>query len=75
MKPSRKPQKRKDYSVRRVHKWHGYYMEDMDCKLCRHYAGKKNGCKLDTCCCESEKRNAIKSGRFKRTRGAGQWAT
>jgi hypothetical protein len=24
-----------------------YYLEDLDCRLCLHYQGKKLGCKLD----------------------------
>ena len=73
MKPSRKPQKKKDYSVRYNRKWHGYYMEDMDCKMCRHYVGKRKGCKLDICFCEDEKLDAIKHGRIKRAKSIGRW--
>lgn len=53
-------------------KWHGYYMEAYDCKLCL-YAGKKGRCKLDNCLFEEEKHNAVKAGRIKRARGIGRW--
>jgi hypothetical protein len=47
-------------------KWHGYYLEDTDCRLCRHYRGKKRGCSLSSCCCEDEKLEAIAKGRINR---------
>jgi hypothetical protein len=44
-------------------------MEDMECGACLHYSGKKGGCKLDKCCCEEEKREAIANNRIKRPKG------
>jgi hypothetical protein len=46
-----------------------YYMEDMTCGACLHYGGKKRGCKLDKCCCEEEKRDALTNNRIARPRG------
>ncbi|MDL2293801.1 hypothetical protein LJC60_04135 [Ruminococcaceae bacterium OttesenSCG-928-D13] len=43
----------------RLNKFNGYTLEDCDCKLCLHYAGKGKPCPLETCCCEDEKREAI----------------
>ena len=59
-------------NVRSIYKWHGYYIEDTDCSLCRFYA-KKKGCTLDKCCCLNEKEEAIKAGRIKRERRASRW--
>ena len=57
----------KKQNVRNVNKWRGYYMEDMKCRYCRYYRGKR-GCKLEMCCCEDEKLEAIAKGRIKRER-------
>jgi len=51
----------------------GYFMEDIDCRDCRYYQGKKRGCKLDKCCCEDEKLESIASGRVKRKQEAMAW--
>ncbi len=59
--------KRKD-NVRNIHKWNGYYMEDMECRDCMYYKGKKRGCSLTSCCCGDEKLDAIAKGRVKRRR-------
>ena len=64
-----KHQKRKNDSTRRFNKWEGYYLEDCDCSLCPNYISKKKGCKLAKCCCEDEKRDAVKNGRIKRRKG------
>ena len=60
-------------NVRNVNKFRDYYMEDMECCHCRHFQGKKRGCKLDKCCCEDEKLDAIANGRIKRKQGAMSW--
>ena len=46
----------------RLNRFTGYSLEDCDCSLCLHYAGKRNSCPLDTCCCEDEKMEAIVRG-------------
>lgn len=63
---------RKD-NVRNLNAFQGYYLEDADCKHCLYYRGKKRGCKLDSCCCEDEKLDAISKGRIKRKRGSVAW--
>ena len=63
----------KKSNVRMVNKWHGYYMEDMECIYCPHYAGKRKSCKREKCCCEDEKLDAIAKGRIKRKRGSMAW--
>jgi hypothetical protein len=45
----------------------------MDCSLCKYYQGKKRGCKLEKCCCDDEKLDAIKNGRIKRERRLDSW--
>jgi|GEM_PF-1909435 len=72
-KQQKKQQKKKDYTIQSVQKFYGYYMEDMDCKLCPFYVGKKKGCKLKKCCCEDEKIDAIANGRIKRAKRLGRW--
>jgi hypothetical protein len=58
-------------------KWDGYYMEDMACEFCLYRKKKskhcKNGCELSECCCEAEKREALKEGRIKRKKGWRKW--
>ena len=46
-----------------------YYQEDTDCLWCLYYQGKKLGCKLEKCCCEDIRADAIANGRIKRKRG------
>jgi len=46
-----------------------YYEEDCEYRWCLFYQGKKHGCKLEECCCEDIRANAIASGRIKRDRG------
>jgi hypothetical protein len=65
--------KTKKDNVRRVNKWCGYYMEDMNCMYCRFFQGRKKGCRLEQCCCEDEKLDAIKHGRIKRARRLKAW--
>lgn len=60
-------------NVRNLNKWKGKYLEDIDCKHCLYYLGKKHGCKFDFCCCEDEKLDAITKERTKRKRGLMKW--
>jgi len=60
-------------NARFVNKWHGYYTEDCVCIYCLYYGGNKQGCKLDKCCCEAEKREAAAHGRIISKRGAMRW--
>jgi hypothetical protein len=60
-------------NVRNVNKWRGYYMEDMECRYCKFFQGKKRGCSRDKCCCEDEKLEAMAKGRIKRKRGSMTW--
>ena len=46
-----------------------YYLEDLDCRLCLYYQNKKLGCKLDKCCCEDIRAEAIAHGHIKRKAG------
>ena len=64
--------KRKDY-VRNLNKFEGYFMDDMECRWCKYFQGRKRGCKLDNCCCEDEKLEALAKGRIKRKRGSVSW--
>ena len=63
----------KKQNERIVNKWHGYYLEDLECQWCLYYISKKRGCSLTSCCCEEEKLDAIKQGRIKRRKGAMEW--
>jgi len=45
-----------------------YHLEDMDCKMCKYWRGKK-GCSREVCCCEDERADAIANGRIKRRKG------
>jgi hypothetical protein len=56
-----------------VNTFRGYYLEDCDCAVCQNYLSRKKGCKLDKCCCEEEKRDALANGRIKRNRGELAW--
>lgn len=42
-----------------LNRFEGYTLEDCDCALCLHYAGRGKPCPLDVCCCAAEKREAI----------------
>jgi hypothetical protein len=61
-----------DYT-RYTQKWQGYFIEDIDCPLCLHWQGRKNGCKHERCLYESEKADALANGRIKRKRGSMSW--
>ena len=66
-----KEQKPKPYSSKkRIDKWEGYYLADIECKNCQHWKGKKRGCSLTGCNFEFEKQDVKKSGRFFRKRGS-----
>jgi len=60
-------------NARNVSKFKGYYAEDCECLYCRFYQGRKRGCKLETCCCDDEKLEAIAAGRIKRKKGSLSW--
>jgi hypothetical protein len=60
-------------NVKSAGKWHGYYLEDTECRLCRHFRGKRRGCALDSCCCDDEKLDAVAKVRIKRKRGSMKW--
>ena len=50
-----------------------YYLEDMDCAMCKYYRGKKKGCSRAVCACEDERKDAIAHGRIKRKKGWNKW--
>jgi len=54
---------------KRKSKWKGYFFDDCDCTVCKYYQDKKKGCKLDKCCCEDEKIDALAKGRISRKEG------
>ena len=56
-----------------VNKFTGYYLEDCECEHCLNYCSEKKVCKLNKCCCEDEKRDAVANGRVKRRRGSLVW--
>ena len=66
-----KPQKQKDYSSKRITgNGDGYYLDDIECRNCVNWRGKKRGCPLSECDYDTDKQLAIKNGRIKRSRGA-----
>ena len=52
-------------NARVLGRFKGYSLEDCECKYCLYYAGKKNPCPLETCCCENERNEAIKQEKYK----------
>jgi hypothetical protein len=48
-----------------------FYLEDMDCKMCKYWRGK-NGCGRVVCACADERADAIAKGRIKRRKGWGR---
>ena len=62
-----------EQNTRRTSKFEGYYLEDCECIFCKNYQGKRRGCKLDKCCCDNEKLDAIAKGRIKRKKGSAAW--
>ena len=63
----------KKQKMRNVNKRSGFYLEDMECRLCLYFRGKKRGCALHSCCCEEDKLEAMENGRIKRSRRAMEW--
>ena len=68
MRPQ-KPKNRANNISRQQSRFQGYYLDDISCKFCVNYRGKKRGCILSACDFEEEKMDAIKHGRIKRNRG------
>ena len=65
-----KPQKQKDYSSKRItSNGDGYYLDDIECRNCVNWRGKKRGCSLPDCDYDIDKQIAIKNGRIKRSQG------
>jgi len=60
-------------NTRSIGRFEGYYLEDCNCIFCKNYQGKKRGCKLDKCCCDDEKLDAIANGRIERKKGSAAW--
>ena len=56
-----------------VNNFKGYYLDDCACVYCLNYLGGKQGCKLNKCCCEDEKRDAASNGRIRRRKGSLAW--
>jgi len=70
MRPQKSKRTREQQYV--DNRWHGYYMEDLDCTFCMNHKGKK-GCNLSQCAYEEEKLDAIKNGRIKRKHRIERW--
>ena len=65
-----KPQKQKDYSTKRItSNGDEYYLDDIECRNCVNWRGKKRGCFLSDCDYNDDKLIAIQNGRIKRSRG------
>ena len=62
--------KKKHTQTRDVHRWDGYYIEDMDCLFCLYFQGRKRGCPLPVCCCLEEQIDAEEHGRIRRKPGS-----
>ena len=56
-----------------VKKFRGYNLAEYECKNCRNYRGRKRGCKLDKCCRDADKLEAIAADRHRRNRGSDKW--
>ena len=65
--------KPKKENVKVVQKFRGYFLEDCECQYCKYYQGRKRGCKLEKCCYDDEKLEAIAAGRYKRQKGSVSW--
>ena len=68
MRPQ-KPKNRVNNTDRVQNRFQGCYIDDISCKFCVNYRGKKRGCTLSACAFEEEKMDAIKHGRIKRKGG------
>ena len=58
---------------RKDNRQHDRFKGDSDCNNCKFYQGHKRGCKLDKCCFDDEKLNAIAKGKIKRVRRTSRW--
>jgi hypothetical protein len=72
-KPKSKSKKQKHKTTRIHNKWTGYFLEDIECKFCPNYLGKKKGCKYSKCQFDEEKQDAVANGRIKREKRIGRW--
>ena len=63
-------QKQKN-STKVQNKFDGYYMEDMECKLCANFVDKL--CSRPKCDYIDEKRDAYANGRIKRNKRIPRW--
>jgi hypothetical protein len=59
-------------NVRNSNKRRHYSMEEIVCRNCKHYQGKR-GCKLDKCCSEDEKLEVILKNKIKQKRRLNLW--
>jgi hypothetical protein len=55
---------KKEYA-RNARKYRNRFLDDCEKQNCKHYGGRKRGCKLDKCCRDDEKLDAIAAGRHK----------
>ena len=58
--------KQKHGNTKIYNRFDGYSLADCACKYCLHYLGKNFGCPLSACCCEEEKRLALRREREKK---------
>jgi len=65
--------KPKKENIRKTLNYKALFLDDCDCRHCKYYQGRKRGCKLENCCCDDEKLEAISAGRHKRKKGAQSW--
>jgi len=68
MRPQ-KPKNRANNISNAQDRFQGYYLDNISCKFCVNYRGKKRGCVLSACAFEEEKLDAIKNGRIKQKVG------
>ena len=71
MRTQKSKRKREKYII--DNRWHGYYMEDMECQYCLHWKSRKRKCSRPKCAYQEEKANAVNNGRIKRRRGVMKW--
>ena len=69
MRPQKPKNRANNISREQNNRLQGYYLDDLSCKFCANYRGKKRGCKLSACDFEDEKLDAIKHNRIKRRVG------
>jgi len=68
MRPQ-KPKRRINKSDKAQNRFNNYYLDEISCKYCVNYRGKKRGCVLSACDFEEEKTDAVKHGRITRKVG------